>query len=66
MHFVAAVPSRPAPSSPPDPAREALLQAPHDDEPTTHEDRRALDEGREAVRRGEGVTTAELTRLLGL
>jgi hypothetical protein len=47
-------------------ALEALRRVPIDDEPTTDDDRAALAEGREAVRRGDVVTTAELRRQLGL
>jgi hypothetical protein len=49
-----------------DPALGALENAPYDDEPVTEEEERLVEEGREAVRRGEVLTTDELIRFLGL
>jgi hypothetical protein len=49
-----------------DPALEALANAPYDAEPVTEEEEHLVEEGREAVRRGEVLTTDELIRSLGL
>ena len=48
-----------------DPIVEAFENAPLDDEPFTEEDERALEDGREAYRRGETFTLDELRRELG-
>jgi hypothetical protein len=49
-----------------DPVLRALLLAPEDDEPETDEERAAVDEAREAARRGEVFTLEEVERELGL
>ncbi len=48
-----------------DPVVRALADAPLDDEPTTPEDIRAMDEGRLAYRRGESVSLDDLMRERG-
>jgi hypothetical protein len=48
-----------------DPVHRALLLAPPDDEPDTDEDG-GLAEARREVARGEGISTEELRRELGL
>jgi hypothetical protein len=49
-----------------DPVALSLALAPADDEPITPEEEAAVEEARQAVRRGETLTTAELRRRLGL
>lgn len=49
-----------------DPVLAALHSAPVDDEPETEEERAAVEEGREAWRRGDVVTDEELRRELNL
>jgi len=49
-----------------DPVLAALQSAPVDDEPETDEERGAVEEGREAWRRGEVVTDEELRHELHL
>jgi hypothetical protein len=49
-----------------DPVLRALLLAPEDDEPETKEERAAVDEARQAARRGEMFTIEEVERKLGL
>lgn len=50
-----------------DPVRDALLNAPEDDEPLTPEDVAAIQEGLDAIERGETVSHHEVRRrLLGL
>jgi len=49
-----------------DPVLRALANAPLDDEPETEEERLAVEEARESLRRGEGVSHEELRRELGL
>jgi hypothetical protein len=49
-----------------DPALNALLVAPLDDEPYTGQQRREDAETIAAIERGEGITTDELSRQLGL
>ena len=59
--------SQHAPSTPPDdPVLQALKNAPLDDEPVTEEERLAIAEAREAIKRGEVMSTAELRRALGI
>jgi hypothetical protein len=48
-----------------DPVLEAFENAPIDDEPFTEEDERAVEEAREAYRRGETYTLEEIRRELG-
>jgi hypothetical protein len=48
-----------------DPVLEAFENAPIDDEPFTEEDERAIEEAREAYRRGETYTLEEIRRELG-
>ncbi len=43
-----------------DPVARALAAAPFDDEPETPEERAAVEEAREAVRRGDVVSAAEV------
>jgi hypothetical protein len=45
---------------------EVLAKAPLDDEPYTDAQRAADDEAREDVKRGHGVTPAEIRQRLGL
>jgi hypothetical protein len=66
-------PRRSSPSSIPadassasDPVGAALANAPLEDEPIREEEERAVAEAREALRRGEVVSQAELRRLLGI
>lgn len=49
-----------------DPVQRALLLAPPDDEPDADDDDGGLTEARREVARGEGVSTEELRRELGL
>jgi hypothetical protein len=49
-----------------DPALYALLIAPLDDEPYTEQQQREDAEAIAAIERGEGITTDELSRQLGL
>jgi hypothetical protein len=49
-----------------DPITVSLALAPVDDEPETLEEAAAVREAREAVQRGDLLTTAELRRRLGL
>ncbi len=49
-----------------DPLERALLLAPHDDEPDTDDDDGGLTEARRELARGEGISTEELQRELGL
>ena len=49
-----------------DPVLYALLIAPLDDEPYTEEQQREDAEAIAAIERGEGITTEELSRRLGL
>jgi hypothetical protein len=49
-----------------DPVLRALLEAPPDDEPETDEERRAVQEAREDLARGEVRTLAEVRRALGV
>jgi hypothetical protein len=49
-----------------DPLIRALELAPWDDEPETEEERAAVQEAREALARGEVLTTEELRQELGL
>lgn len=48
------------------PVLRALRDAPEDDEELTPEEREAIEEGREAARRGDVVSSEELIRELGL
>jgi hypothetical protein len=48
-----------------DPVLRALLEAPPDDEPETDEERRAVQEAREDLARGEARTLEEVRRELG-
>jgi hypothetical protein len=48
-----------------DPVIEAFENAPIDDEPVTEEEERALEESREAYRRGETFTLDEIRQELG-
>jgi hypothetical protein len=48
-----------------DPVLRALLEAPPDDEPETHEERQAVQEAREELARGEVRTLEEVRRELG-
>jgi len=49
-----------------DPVFKALLEAPLDDEPETEEERRAVQEAREELARGEVRTLEEVRRELGV
>jgi hypothetical protein len=49
-----------------DPVRKTLLEAPLDDEPETEEERRAVQEAREELARGEVRTLEEVRRELGV
>jgi hypothetical protein len=49
-----------------DPVVKAFLEAPEDDEPETKAERMAVEEAKEALRRGEAVSDAELAQELGL
>jgi len=49
-----------------DPVLLALANAPEDDEPETEEERLAVEEARESLRRGAGISHEELRRELGL
>jgi hypothetical protein len=49
-----------------DPVIEAFENAPLDDEPVTDEEERALEESREAHRRGETYTAEQIRQELGL
>jgi hypothetical protein len=49
-----------------DPLTLAILTAPPDDEPYTEQQQRHDAEAVAAIQRGEGITTEELTRQLGL
>ncbi len=49
-----------------DPVLRAVANAPFDDEPETEEERLAVEEARESLRRGEGISHEELRRELGL
>lgn len=49
-----------------DPVERALALAPIDDEPLTPEDEAALQDGREALARGDILSTEELRRELGI
>lgn len=49
-----------------DPVRRAFETAPEDDEPESEEEARAVQEGRDAIERGEVVSDAEVRRQLGL
>jgi hypothetical protein len=49
-----------------DPVLRTLLEAPPDDEPETEDERRAVQEAREELARGEVRTLAEVRRELGL
>ena len=49
-----------------DPFLHAIAHAPEDNESLTPEDQAALQEGRDAIARGQVVSTAELRRSLGL
>ena len=49
-----------------DPVLRALLEAPLDDEPETEEERRAMQEAREELARGDVRTLEEVRRELGL
>ena len=48
-----------------DPVIEAFENAPLDDEPVTEEEERALEESREAYRRGETYTAEQIRQELG-
>jgi hypothetical protein len=48
-----------------DPVLRALANAPADDEPLTDEEAAAIQEGLDAIARGDVVSDAELDRLLG-
>lgn len=48
-----------------DPVIEAFENAPLDDEPLTEDEERAIEEGREAYRRGETFTLDDIRRELG-
>ena len=49
-----------------DPVLRALLEAPPDDEPETEEERRAVQEAREELARGEVWTLEDVRRELGV
>jgi tagatose-1,6-bisphosphate aldolase len=50
-----------------DPVALSLLLAPEDDEPETEEERRAVEEARESIRRGDpGKSLDEISRQYGL
>lgn len=49
-----------------DPFLRALANAPVDDEPLTPEDEAAIQEGLDAIARGDVVTQSEVRRALGL
>lgn len=49
-----------------DPVERALLLAPPDDEPDTDDEDSGLTEARQQLARGEGISTEELERELGL
>jgi hypothetical protein len=49
-----------------DPFLQALANAPEDDEPLTDEDDAAIQEGLDAIARGDVISDAELRRRLGL
>jgi hypothetical protein len=49
-----------------DPVLRALANAPEDDEELTPEEEAAIQEGLDAIERGEVVSSAELRRSLGL
>ncbi len=49
-----------------DPVEQALLLAPVDDEPDTDDEDGGLTEARQELARGEGISTEELKRELGL
>ncbi|MDP2996677.1 MAG: hypothetical protein Q8N47_04255 [Bryobacterales bacterium] len=49
-----------------DPALYSLLTAPYDDEPETEDERRAVQEAAACIERGQGITTEQLNRELGL
>lgn len=49
-----------------DPVERALLLAPADDEPDTDDEDGGLTEARQELARGEGISTEELERELGL
>jgi len=49
-----------------DPVERALLLAPISDEPDTDDEDAGLTEAREELARGEGISTEELKRELGL
>lgn len=48
-----------------DPLLRALLSAPEEDEPISPEEEAAVEEGRQALARGEVITDDELRRKLG-
>ena len=52
--------------APEHPVLAALRKAPLDDEPESEEERAAVEEAREAERRGEVISDEELRRRLGL
>jgi hypothetical protein len=61
------MPTRTKPKPPAaDPVTLSLLTAPLDDEPYTEEQQRHDAEAVANIQRGEGITTEELTRQLGL
>ena len=60
------LPPRIEPLPPEHPVLAALRNAPLDDEPETAEERAAVEEAREAERRGEVISDEELRRRLGL
>lgn len=47
-----------------DPVFRALVQSPYDDEPETDEERSAVEEGKQAMERGDTITSEELQRRL--
>jgi hypothetical protein len=49
-----------------DPVREAIRNAPLDDEPYTEEEKAEDEKARASVKRGEAVSTEELSRLIDL
>lgn len=49
-----------------DPFLHAIAHAPEDDEPLTPEEEAAIQEGRDAIVRGDVVSTADLRHSLGL
>jgi Spy/CpxP family protein refolding chaperone len=49
-----------------DPVLRSLLNAPIDDEPETEEERKAVDEAKEALAEGRVMSDEEMARVLGL